>query len=61
MPTQTFPLAPPLAPAPAATPLPTAGEFTDPRGRFRIAIVENYRVGAIGEAVLLENKEGTIA
>ncbi|MBE9030073.1 hypothetical protein IQ266_10070 [filamentous cyanobacterium LEGE 11480] len=61
LPTQTFPLAPPVTPIPAAKPLPTAGEFSDPSGRFRIAILEDYRVSSIGDAVLIENKTGALA
>jgi hypothetical protein len=59
LPAPTFPIAPP--PLPAADPLPTAGEFNDPRGRFRVAILQDYRVSPIGDAVLIENKTGSLA
>ncbi len=55
------PLAPPLAPLPAADPLPTAGEFVDPRGRFRVAILQDYRVSPIGDAILIESPKGSLA
>jgi hypothetical protein len=61
IPTQTVPLAPPVAPLPTADPLPTAGEFVDPRGRFRVAILQDYRVSPIGDAVLVEHKTGSLA
>lgn len=51
----------PVTPLPAATPLPTAGEFIDPGGRFRVAILQDYRVTAIGDAVLIERQDGTLA
>ncbi len=51
----------PVAPLPAATPLPTSGEFVDPGGRFRVAILQDYRVTSIGDAVLIERQDGTLA
>jgi hypothetical protein len=59
LPTPSLPVAPP--PLPAADPLPTAGEFNDPKGRFRVAILQDYRVSPIGDAVLIENKTGSLA
>ncbi len=56
-----LPLAPPPAPLPAADPLPTAGEFTDRANRFRIAIVQDFRVSPIGDAVLIESPKGSLA
>ncbi len=61
VPTQTLPLVPAVAPLPTADPLPTAGEFVDPRGRFRVAILQDYRVSAIGDAVLIEKPTGSLA
>jgi hypothetical protein len=55
------PLAPPPAPLPAADPLPTAGEFTDAANRFRVAILQDYRVSPIGDAVLVESPKGALA
>jgi hypothetical protein len=52
------PLAPPL---PAADPLPTAGEFSDAKMPFRIAILQDYQVTTIGNAVLIESKNGNLA
>jgi hypothetical protein len=61
IPTQTLPLVPPVAPRPVADPLPTAGEFVDPRGHFRVAILQDYRVSPIGDAVLIESPKGSLA
>jgi hypothetical protein len=55
------PLAPPPLALPAADPLPTAGEFADPAGRFRVAILQDFRVSPIGDAVLIEQKNGALA
>jgi hypothetical protein len=56
-----IPLAPPIAPLPAADPLPTAGEFSDPSKPFRIAILKDYQVTTIGNAVMLESPDGNLA
>jgi hypothetical protein len=55
------PLAPPPLALPAADPLPTAGEFVDPAGRFRVAILQDFRVSPIGDAVLIEQPNGALA
>jgi hypothetical protein len=57
-----FPTQPPVAPLPAADPLPTAGEFIDPNGQFRIAILQGFRDWRrIGDAVLIERQDGALA
>jgi hypothetical protein len=53
---------PTVAPPPlTAVPLPTAGEYKDPAQRFRVAILQDYSVTPIGDAVLLEAKDGHLA
>jgi hypothetical protein len=46
---------------PPVTPLPTAGEFSDPNKPFRIAILKDYQVTTIGNAVMLESPDGNLA
>ncbi len=53
------PIAPP--PLPVADPLPTAGEYQDPSGRFRVAILKDYKVIPIAGAVMMESRDGSLA
>jgi hypothetical protein len=53
------PIAPP--PLPLANPLPTAGEYQDPSGRFRVAILKDYKITPIAGAVMMESRDGSLA
>ncbi len=51
----------PLPAAPAAEPLKTSGEYTDPNGRFKVAIIEGYKASPLAGSVLLESPGGNVA
>ncbi|MGV0026103.1 hypothetical protein [Phormidesmis priestleyi] len=53
----------PIAPSPASTapPLPVTGEYKDPEGRFKIGILQNYKVSPLAGSVLIESPDGSLA
>ncbi len=52
----------PLLPlAPSAPPLPTAGEYQDSAGQFRVATLKGYRVTPIAGAMMAEAPDGSLA
>lgn len=59
----TVPLTPaPAVPlAPAAPPLPLGGEYKDPEGRFKVGILQNYKVSPLAGSVLIEALNGSLA
>jgi hypothetical protein len=44
-----------------ADPLPTAGEYQDRNGRFRVAILKGHRVTPIAGTVMMEALDGSLA
>ena len=59
LPSPPTPPTPP--PASTAVPLPLAGEYRDPAGRFKVGLLQNYQVAPIAGSVLVESAEGDIA
>lgn len=53
----------PIAPSPASTapPLPVSGEYKDPAGRFKVGILQNYKVSPLAGSVLIESPDGSLA
>ncbi|MGA7932718.1 MAG: hypothetical protein WCA35_03990 [Kovacikia sp.] len=51
-------LAPPASTAP---PLTLNGDYRDPSGRFKIGIVENFKVSPLAGSVLIEAADGSLA
>ncbi|HEY9907745.1 MAG TPA: hypothetical protein V6D18_09045 [Thermosynechococcaceae cyanobacterium] len=60
---QFLPPPPPLAPAPASTapPLPLAGEYRDPAGRFKVGLLQNVQATPLAGSVLIESRDGNLA
>lgn len=44
-----------------AQPLPIAGEHKDAAGRFRVGLLQGYRVTPLGDSVLMESPDGKLA
>lgn len=60
----TTPGLPPSAPLPAApreNPLPLQGEYTDPNGRFKVGLLQGYKVSPLAGSVLVESVGGNVA
>jgi len=64
----TVPLAPispvpvvPIVPASIAPPLPVSGDYKDPNGRFKVAILKDYAVSPLAGSMLIESKDGSLA
>ena len=64
----TIPIAPispvpvvPIAPASIAPPLPVSGDYKDPNGRFKIAILKDYTVSPLAGSALMESRDGSLA
>ncbi|KAM3093303.1 hypothetical protein ACKFKG_20055 [Phormidesmis sp. 146-35] len=51
----------PVSPASTAPPLPVSGEYKDPEGRFKIGILQNYKVSPLAGSVLIESPDGSLA
>jgi len=52
---------PPAMPASTAAPLPTQGVYQDPSGRFRVGLLQGYRVSPLAGTVLIEAMDGSLA
>jgi hypothetical protein len=52
---------PPVSPASIAPPLPVSGEYKDPEGRFKVGILQNYKVSPLAGSVLIESPDGSLA
>ncbi len=64
----TVPLAPispvpvvPIVPASLAPPSPVSGDYKDPNGRFKIAILKDYAVSPLAGSALIESSDGNLA
>ncbi len=64
----TVPIVPPLpspvfpiVPASIAPPLPVSGDYKDPNGRFKVAILKDYVVSPLAGSALIESRDGSIA
>lgn len=63
----TIPISPvptpvvPIAPASIAPPLPVSGDYKDPNGRFKIAILKDYTVSPLAGSALIESRDGSLA
>jgi hypothetical protein len=51
----------PLPAAPSAEPLPTQGEYVDPNGRFKVALLKGYKASPLAGSVLIESQGGNVA
>lgn len=56
-----LPLPAPANEVPNVTPLPVANTYIDANARFRVGIVQGYRVSPLAGSVLLEAPDGTLA
>ncbi len=52
---------PPIPPASKAPPLPLNGDYRDPAGRFKVGILEGYKVSPVTGSVLVESPDGHLA
>lgn len=64
----TLPLTPispvpvvPITPASIAPPLPVSGDYKDPNGRFKIAILKDHTVSPLAGSALIESRDGSLA
>ncbi len=56
-----IPTAPPIAPASTAPPLPLVGNYTDPAGRFKVGVLQDFKVSPLAGSVLVESGDGQLA
>lgn len=52
---------PPSAPASDAAPSALGGTYQDPSGRFKVGVLENYKVSPLAGSVLIEAPDGNLA
>lgn len=55
------PTSPTPPPASTAAPLPLAGEYRDPAGRFKVGLLQNFQAAPIAGSVLVESAAGELA
>ncbi len=51
----------PIVPASIAPALPVSGDYKDPNGRFKIALLKDYGVSPLAGSALIESKDGSLA